>query len=96
MSFAPETYAALGAALVGLVWALVSRVKKAKRIMPRIRFRTHFSLETPSTDRPPSQDVEPLDVQIIPDEGTPREALSDRPTNPPPPRAPRNTRRTRS
>jgi hypothetical protein len=98
VSFSPETYTALGAALVGCVWVLASRLKKAKRIMPRMRFRTHFSLETPRSDPPPAEQLEDIDVQIIePDEGTAREALSDRPTNPPsratPPERPRAPRR---
>lgn len=46
--------ASLGALLVALGWTLVRRIKRAKRILPRGRFRLLLSLRTPSSTPPDS------------------------------------------
>jgi hypothetical protein len=51
------TLAATVVALVGgLGWALIGRVKRARRIFPRMRARIHFSMRTPSD--PPEPELE--------------------------------------
>lgn len=45
-------WAGLSGALVALVWALVRRVRRAKRLMPRGRFRLQLSLRTPESEPP--------------------------------------------
>lgn len=48
----------LGAALVALVWVLVRRARRARRLMPRARVRFHFSMRTPESDPPNESDEE--------------------------------------
>lgn len=45
-------WGSLSAAFVALVWALVRRVRRARRLMPRGRFRLQLSLRTPESDPP--------------------------------------------
>jgi hypothetical protein len=49
-------------------WALVRRVRRARRVFPRARFRLQLSLRTPESDPPP--ETEPV-------------SDDERPTNPP-------------
>ena len=50
----PTLAATLVALTGGLGWALIGRVKNARRILPRMRARIHFSMRTPS-DPPPAE-----------------------------------------
>jgi hypothetical protein len=67
-------WGSLGAALVALAWALVRRIKKARRVMPRGRFRMSFSLRTPETTEPPKRGRrEPRSLEPSPYHGTDQE-----------------------
>jgi len=67
-------WGSLGAALVALVWALVRRVKKARRVMPRGRFRMQFSIRTPETTEPPKRGRrEPRSLEPSPYHGSEHE-----------------------
>jgi len=70
----PTLAATLVALVGGFGWALVGRVKKARRILPRARLRVNFSLRTPS-DPPPDElerpELEPPPIVV----GDPRPTL---------------------
>jgi hypothetical protein len=92
-------WASLAGAVTALAWALVRRVRQARRIMPRGRFRMMFSLRSPTSDAAPpapkrgfreplslEQPSEPpLDLQTT----EPLDEEDPRPTTPPTPKRPR-------
>lgn len=73
----------LGATLVALVagigWALVGRLKRARRILPRARMRFHFSMRTPS-DPPAGDDGDDLQAPLVVGDPRPSLALDDEKT----------------
>lgn len=59
----PTLAATLVALVGGLGWALIGRVKNARRILPRMRARIHFSMRTPSD--PPPHELEPHELEEV-------------------------------
>lgn len=77
----PTLAATLVALAGGFGWALVGRLKRARRIFPRARLRVNFSLRTPETDPPPAElEPEQLDPPIVVGEPRPSLPLDDEKT----------------
>lgn len=56
-------WTSLGAALAALAWALVRRVRRAKRLMPKGRMRVEFSIRTPETTDPPPRKAVQVSIE---------------------------------
>jgi hypothetical protein len=80
----------LGGAALLLALALLGsvrrRLRRGKRVFPRVHVRTYFSIRSPESD-PPTEQLEAGDVEII-EPGHPLDELGDfdvRPTDRPTP-----------
>jgi hypothetical protein len=65
-------WATLGAAGVAILWAVVAAIRhklaSGKPLLPRVRFKTYFSIHTPS-DPPPAGEIEVIDSRDALDQG---------------------------